>query len=82
MTKRRVVRGGGVRMCREVCSPGWREHISRGHARRVRGLYHATEKRRATLTDREGRTLLRTGSPACSKLQESRYAPQTSSKSN
>ena len=25
-------------MCREVCPSGWREHISRGHARRVRGL--------------------------------------------
>ena len=43
---------------------------------------HATEKRRAILTDRGGRTLLRTDRPAGSKLQESRYAPQTSSKSN
>ena len=72
---------GGVRMCREVCPPRWREHISRGHARRVRGLSCDREASR-NFNRPGGRTLLRTDRPAGSKLLESRYAPQISSKSN
>ena len=60
---------------------GPRRWRSRGHARRVRGLSCDREASR-NFNRPGGRTLLRTDRPAGSKLLESRYAPQISSKSN
>ena len=81
MTKRRV---RGAWRWRSNVPGSMFPGVERAHqpGPRAARAWLVMRQRRETLTDRGGRTLLRTDRPAGSKLQESRYAPQTSSKSN
>ena len=82
MTKRRV--RGAWRVAFECAGKYAAEKAHQPGPRAARAWLVSCDREASRNFNRPGggRTLLRTGSPACSKLQESRYAPQTSSKSN